>query len=97
MSFTLYLVRVMAGSLVLDASGFPQDARRTVGVVHASVTGGRLQLWVPPDVDVVLNVTERAWGRVISEVGQDRRRAHIHLSGVVMAGTIRIAQRSHTP
>jgi len=94
MSYTLYVVRVIAGSLVLDASGFPRDAVGTVGVVHAAVIGGRLELWVPPEIDVILKVTERAYGRVISDVGQDRQHPHVLLNGVVMAGSIRITPRS---
>jgi len=97
MSHSLYVVQIIAGSLVLDASGFPPDAVGTVGVVQAAVIGGRLELWVPPEIDVILKVTERAYGRVISEVGRDRQHPHVLLSGVVMAGSIRITQRNCAP
>jgi len=97
MSHTLYVVLVVAGSLDLDASHFPQDLGWTVGLVDARVIGGRLRLWVPPGVDVVNTVRPGLLGRLVSEVGGDRRRAHVLLSGVVTAGSIEVRSRVTTP
>ena len=89
-SHSWYLVRVVLGSLVTDASRFPADPGWTVGMIDVVVFGGRLEILVPPGVEVRSAIRHGVGGRT-SLVGESHDdRAHILLAGTVTLGRINV-------
>jgi hypothetical protein len=87
-SHSLYLVRVVLGSLVLDASRFPVDLGGTMGVIEAIVLGGRLEIVVPPGVEVRAVIRRGLGGRMSTAGESDHGSAHLLLRGTVALGRI---------
>ena len=87
-SHSLYLVTVVLGSLVIDASRLPADPGWTVGVIEAVVYGGRLLIVVPPGIEVRSTIDRGVGGRIGSVGDSHGANAHILLNGTVALGRI---------
>jgi hypothetical protein len=80
----------MLGSLVVDASRFAADLGGTLGMIDAIVFGGRLEIVVPPGVEVRSSIRRSLGGRVDLPGEPHHDSAHILLSGTVVLGRIEV-------
>jgi hypothetical protein len=89
---TVYPVRVLFGSMVLDATSFPTYGTGPVGVIEAGVVGGRLRLLVPPGLGLDARVDAGSRGRFSSEIGHEGEGPHVVLVAAVHVGSIDVEQ-----
>ena len=94
-SHAVSVIRVLLGSMVVDASRLPVNLSGTVGLFEGLVIGGRLEIQVPPGLDVRSIVRRGVCGRV-DMIGVDQEGvAHIQIRVTVALG--RIVVRSIDP
>ena len=95
---TVFPVRVLFGSMVLDATGYPTAGPGAVGVIEAGVVFGRLRVLLPPGLSVHRRIETHQQGRVFSEAPEVPRGSdepHVVLVAEIVRSTVSIEQWDH--